>query len=448
VPAVLLALVLGGLLGLDIAQRVSRGPGEPVEFSEDTTSFLPLSKAEDPDARLAVEFTDQSPTAPMRFGIQMTREQDPENPDKRKRLTYQERGDSNNTCLLVDGQDSLFGEGRGAWVRLPADLSDEKLLRALLGPRSADWLRENKRRPLNKVLLSAGRRGRLSVWQLPEHVRVYQSVELVVGEQTLLIDTVLVHYTMENRSTAPHRAGLRVMLDTFIGGNDGVPFTIPGQPGLLDTMKDFTGTEIPDYIQALERPDPHDPGTVAHMGLKGFQIPGAQLDPIDKLRICHWPGSFARWEWEPKPIADVAENGKKDSAVALYWNERELQPGERRDMAFTYGLNRIAKSGPAGSRLGLTAGGRFRPGGEFTLTAYIKNPEDGQRVKLEDLPDGLRLLEGQDPEQVVRKGGEYSQVSWRIRAEKVGGFQVEATSGAARATYTVRIREANLFRGK
>src|SRR5262249_47918997 len=39
VPAVLLALVLGGLLGLDIAQRVSRGPGEPVEFSEDTTSF-------------------------------------------------------------------------------------------------------------------------------------------------------------------------------------------------------------------------------------------------------------------------------------------------------------------------------------------------------------------------------------------------------------------------
>ena len=62
------------------------------------------------------------------------------------------------------------------------------------------------------------------------------------------------------------------MLDTFIGANDGVPFAVPGSEGkpdrLVDTMEIFEQKDIPDYIQALERPDLNNPGTVAHCGLK------------------------------------------------------------------------------------------------------------------------------------------------------------------------------------
>ena len=52
------------------------------------------------------------------------------------------------------------------------------------------------------------------------------------GEQSRRLDTCLVRYVIENTDVRSHRVGLRFMLDTFIGANDGVPFTIPGV-GLL-----------------------------------------------------------------------------------------------------------------------------------------------------------------------------------------------------------------------
>jgi hypothetical protein len=441
-PAVLLLAILAGLVAWDLVKpKKSEQPAAELTFT-DEDDILPPSKAKDQEPRLQFEFTEHR----MRFGIQMVKEQDPQNPDKRKRLTYEERGESNNTCVWLDGSTTrLLGQSPGEWLRLPKDLVDEPVLRSFLGPRDTKWLRSHQGRELAKVELVGDRRGFLSVWKYREGLRIYQTVQLVVGEQTQLLDTVLVHYTIENRSEGAHTVGLRVMLDTFIGANDGVPFTIPGQKDLLTTMQDFAEKDIPDYIQALERGDPDDPGTVAHMGLKGFHLSGVTLDPIEKLRICRWPGSEVRWDWEPKSIDDNSGGGQeKDSCVALYWMPRPLEAGERRDMAFTYGLNRIAATG-RGSRLGLTAGGNFRVGGEFTLTAYVKNPEAGQRVKLEALPDGLSLIAGQEQEQAVQAGGEYGQVSWRIRATKAAKHTLTATSGTARVEYPVTIRTSGIF---
>ena len=64
-----------------------------------------------------------------------------------------------------------------------------------------------------------------------------------------------------------------MMLDTFIGANDGVPFVIPGQKDLLTDMRNFSEKEIPDYIEALENPDPANPGTVAHIRLERHHDP-------------------------------------------------------------------------------------------------------------------------------------------------------------------------------
>ena len=113
-------------------------------------------------------------------------------------------------------------------------------------------------------------------------------------------------------------------------------------------------------------------------------------------------------------------------------------------MAFTYGLNRIAATGK-GSTLGLTVGGSFLVNGEFRLTAYIKNPEAGQHVKLEPLPDGLKLVEGQQVEQEVPGGGDYNQVSWRIQGKSVGKKTLTVTAGTARVDYPVTIRAAGIF---
>ena len=81
----------------------------------------------------------------------------------------------------------------------------------------------------------------------------------------------------------PHKVGLRVMLDTFIGANDGVPFTIPGKPGFVDTKADFGEKQIPDYIEAVENPDdPKNPGTVARLGLTDLQLPSVDTGGPDR----------------------------------------------------------------------------------------------------------------------------------------------------------------------
>jgi hypothetical protein len=69
-------------------------------------------------------------------------------------------------------------------------------------------------------------------------VIVTQVVEVVRGK-TNVLDTCLVRYQLENRDSVPHKVGLRFMLDTYIGAEDGVPFAIPGKKGLCDTMEDF-----------------------------------------------------------------------------------------------------------------------------------------------------------------------------------------------------------------
>src|SRR5207248_1216500 len=175
--------------------------------------------------------------------------------NKKKRLTFQEDGSSNNTCVMVDGHEHLFGQRPGQFAR-----------------------------GQQKEALKPPRLGYRSTWFLPsDKIYVTQHVEIVPSEQSQVLDTCLVYYTVENRgetTTAPHKVGLRVMLDTFIGANDGVPFVIPGQPGLLTKFRDFGEKQIPDYVEALERPDLKDPGTVAHLGLKGLHLPGLELEPI------------------------------------------------------------------------------------------------------------------------------------------------------------------------
>jgi hypothetical protein len=361
---------------------------------------------DDREPRLGVQFNDENE----RFGIVMLKEQDPKDPGKHKRLTYKVDGSSCNTCLRIDGSEMLFGKRpQGQWVRG----MKEKQEKGRLGWKSVMDFTESK-------------------------VRVTQHVEIVPGEQSRTLDTCLVWYTVQNLSTVSHKVGLRVMLDTFIGANDGVPFTIPGQPGLLTTKRDFGEKQIPDYVEALERPDLKDPGTVARLGLKGLKLPGIDLEPIHSMTICRWPGSTVLWELsekEKQPIDD-------DSCVFLYWAERPMAPREVRHMAFTYGLGTISVSGA--NTLGLTAGGSFRPGGVFTVTAYVKNPTERQKVKLA-LPAGLTFLEGEEAEKAVEPAGDYSQVSWRVRSGDSGTYTVRATSAGHEATTRVRIKTGGIF---
>jgi hypothetical protein len=392
VPAALLLLALGGLLAYD-AFRGDR----PVAGGA-SRRWPDLIDAE---PRLGIQFDERG-----RFGLTMLREPDPADPERRKRLTFEEAGGTGNVCVKIDGYAHLVGQRPGRWAEggRPARLRDG---------RGWEW-----------------------AFEFPaEGVVATQKVELVPGEQTRLLDTCLVRYSVKNRSAAARKVGLRVLLDTFIGANDGVPFVVPGRPGLLEDMQRFPQKDIPDFIQALERPDLKDPGTVAHLALK---LPGAE--PVETMLVAAWPGNReVRWDWEPRAMNENPQ--ARDSSVALYWAEREMNPGEVREMAYAYGLNAIAGED---AQLALTAGGDFRPDREFTVTAYVKNPQPGQVVRLA-LPEGFRLADAYEAEQKVAGGGDFSQASWKVRAGAAGDHVLEAASGGARATYKVKVRSGTIY---
>jgi hypothetical protein len=409
-PAGLLGLALLGVLAWDFISPYKGTPAGPQ--ASDAGGLGLAYDAAGGDLVLQFSFNKYDPRETnYRFGLVLLHEKDPNNPDTFKRLTFRENGASNNTCVRIDGSDYQYGRTPG-------------------------------RRPFRDRDVDRQRHAWQTSWDFPEKVRVTQLVQIVPGAQSGRLDTCLVHYTVKNDSNVPRKVGLRVLLDTYIGANDGVPFAIPGRPGLLTTPAVFEGDKVPDYVEALERPDPKDPGTVAHLGLKGIQIPNAELEPITKLVVCPWESDAIGWD--VKVAQDNKDKPIKDTCVVLYWPEKSMDGGEVRHMAFTYGLNPI--STPEGSgNLALTVGGSFVAGKDFTVTAYVKNPQAGQTVKL-SLPDGLSFVSAQQAEQAVEVRGDYSQVSWRVHSARPGEYLLRATSGMAGVGHKVRISAGSLFR--
>src|SRR5262249_25378363 len=151
----------------------------------------------------------------------------------------------------------------------------------------------------------------------------------------------------------------------------------------------------PEFVRAMETDKFNDPkNTVAELNVK---LQG--YEPLERLVICHWPGnSEARWDWEFQPMNEPAP---ADSCVVLYWADRTMRPGEKRDLAFTYGLGQIYGEGSGGTdpggyapgenpkKLRLMTAGSSKVDRTFTATAYIKDDTwTGRKIKLE-LPAGL-----------------------------------------------------------
>src|SRR6516165_3737442 len=116
-----------------------------------------------------------------------------------------------------------------------------------------------------------------------------------------------------------------------------------------------------------------------------------------------------------EPLVSMRSGGEKpDSCVALYWPYEPMKPGAVRRLAFTYGLGSVGAEG--GGQIALTTGGSTRPGREFTVTAYVKDPKDGQVVRLV-LPDGFSFAAGHEAEKRIEGvAGNLAQVSWRVRS--------------------------------
>ena len=316
----------------------------------------------------------------MTFGLTLR----PENGDKAarpKRLTFDERGRTNNVCYRLDGKEFLLGSGEGRWETADAALPGQ---------------------------------GRRSVW-------VHKAVPLTVVQQVEVLaagagqnETCLVHYTLKNQDAKAHCAGLRILLDTFIATHDGVPFAVPGLDTGCDTSCDLRKANVPDFVQAFEADDLRNSGVVARLTLRL----GSKLEAPGRFTLGAWP---ARSSDEPRAL-DISTGWEvplgsikaaQDSAATIYWTEQELAPCAKRDLGFTYGLGEVTAD--SSGRLGLSIGGPLMAGTEFTAMAYVQSPAPNETLTLR-VPPGLTLVSGTET-LPVPETGHLGLVAWKLCAE-------------------------------
>lgn len=265
-------------------------------------------------------------------------------------------------------------------------------------------------------------------------IDISQTLKIVEGEQSGNLDTVIARFTLTNNSRKNHSFSFRYMIDTFIGSNDGVPFTIPNFNGLCITFANFnTPSVIPEYIEALEFPNLANPGTVAHLGTVVSAKYG-NFAPMSQVLLTAWPGTNCGWLVPINPF-------RRDSAIVMYWKPAIVKPGESYECAFSYGLQSLTKSAGANG-IAISTGGVFEKGKNAIIIAYIDQPKIGDFVTL-DLPEGLKISTKTPIKQKIKfiPGQPYGQVTWQIKLEEEGMKKVTISrSNGVTLSKEIRVR--------
>ncbi len=342
------------------------------------------------------------------------------------KLNWYENGFGNSTVLMIDGKEALFGNA----------------------PDSGIWAKEYRSAGAAVPGKPAGSKTR--TFEFSKGVHVNQTVtlepsepiEVAPGDYKRVLSTCLARYKIHNTDKVTHKVGLRVLLDTCIGENDGVPFLLPGVNELVDTFKEFNGPDVPDFVQVLERPNLANPGIIVQLNLRIGEIgKGERVEPPDRFLLTLYPklnNDYKKWK-----IVLTSFKENKDSCVVMYWQPKDLPPGKTREVGFAYGLGSV--SSEAG-KLAVTVGGAFRINGELTVVALVSD-RDAKTATL-DLPAGLRLIDPKTKTQniIPPRSDRPSPVTWRVQAIGEGRHSiVVSTDTGLKQTRRLQITDKSLF---
>ena len=229
-------------------------------------------------------------------------------------------------------------------------------------------------------------------------------------------DTVLFRYIVENKGPKPVKFGLRVRIDMYNNRTDGPSFAADTLPNKVINAMVMTGKQIPDYLKSIERPNLQAPGNVAYftfkMGYKS-ELPSKLIPTIHGAQDLGW---------------DVrAQNFNGDSDLVLYWADKVLKPGEKRDIAFGYGQGLATKPESEG-RVKFDLKGSLQPQKVFSIVSYVHDPISNQTLKLE-LPEEIQLLEGPRVQPVPEpQDKNVSLVLWKVKALEPGNHLIRIRS--------------------
>jgi len=147
---------------------------------------------------------------------------------------------------------------------------------------------------------------------------------------------IRIEMTLKNTSRRTNTFGMRLMLDTWAGMNDGVPFVIPGaeKSDVITHEVEFT----PGWAalwQTYELPLGGSAGS-AVLCMQNIMA-GRGLVPPDRIAFANWPTAYnSDWDY----YVDKSRPVTGDSAAILWWEPRLLKPGEEYRAATQFGVAR------------------------------------------------------------------------------------------------------------
>lgn len=249
-----------------------------------------------------------------------------------------------------------------------------------------------------------------------DDVLVTQVLTIARGVSSNMLDTADITYRISNQGKVPHQVGLRIMLDTKLGPNDGAPVRAGDQA--ISSAISIKGEKIPFKWQAYDdiaKPTVISQGTLRRGGLT---LP-------DKIIFADW-GTLADDIWEPtlNPEQGFVRKGEDedDTAMAMFWDPITLDAGKSISYTTEYGIGYI-NIVPGDLTAGISAPAEttfeYERTQEFEITGSLKNYSDftGNNVTFAlKLPKGLKLTGGSKQSTTLpafEKGAEL-QTSWRV----------------------------------
>ncbi|PKP19523.1 MAG: hypothetical protein CVU04_05765, partial [Bacteroidetes bacterium HGW-Bacteroidetes-20] len=210
--------------------------------------------------------------------------------DDNQQLLYP--GETTVSSVFVDGKHYFYGEETGRFVQKP-----QKQGQAIV-----------------------------SIWEV-DQIQIKQTLSIVKNSESMIQDTVLISYEAVNTDTADHQVGIRIMLDTLLGSNDGAAFKVPGFGNVLTEVMIFDKA-IPNFWYCYD--DFKNPKIISKGTL-------AEEDVVKPDRVV-----FGSWQkLKAIPWNFVERKGSSfsgDTAVALYYDPVKVEPGKNIKVSTKYGV--------------------------------------------------------------------------------------------------------------
>ena len=251
-------------------------------------------------------------------------------------------------------------------------------------------------------------------------VEVKQILTPVENPMTGRPDIVKIQYECKNTTSAPKTVGVRIMLDTMLGDNDGAPFRVGTDQ--VTWERAYTGNDIPRYWLCFDNFD-EAYRTVTSTGT----LYTSEAERPDKVQFANWPDIIgSSWNYQTS-----SSRYMYDTAVAVYFDPTDVAANQTKAVTTYYGISETipAPNPPGELAISVVKPAKLSDAGNgdydttpFDVTAYVKNtggtPINNVKLNL-DLTgaDALEVIQGGTKEIKTLAAGQEEAAQWTVQAK-------------------------------